>query len=217
MTTPSHEQLVAALLETHGRTFSGELGINLESNTPSHLFRWLCASLLFSARISSKIAVKAAQALADNGWMTPKKMAEATWAERTRVLNQSGYARYDEKTSRMLGDVSELLLDRYGGDLRKLREEADRDPEQERKILKEFKGIGDVGADIFFREVQIAWTEIAPFADKAALKSARKLGLPDDAKSLAQLVPMKELPTLLAALVRSLLAGDHEAIIDAAG
>jgi hypothetical protein len=216
VSTPSHEQLVAALLEVHGRTFSSELGIRLESNTPSLLFRWLCASLLFSARISSKIAIKAARALADNGWTTPEKMAEATWAERTRVLNKSGYARYDEKTSRMLGDTSELLLNRFGGDLRNLREEADRNPEQERKLLMEFKGIGEVGADIFFREVQIAWTEISPFADKAALKSARNFGLPDDAKSLAKLVPTKEFPSLLAALVRSLLAGDHKAIIDTA-
>lgn len=51
-------------------------------------------------------------------------MAEATWRQRTDVLNRAGYARYDESTSRMLGDTAQLLLDRYRGDLRKLREEA---------------------------------------------------------------------------------------------
>jgi hypothetical protein len=30
------------------------------------------------------------------------------------------------------------------------------EPEADREIFKEFKGIGDVGTDIFFREVQVA-------------------------------------------------------------
>ena len=41
------------------------------------------------------------------------------------------------------------------------------------------EGVGDVGADIFLREVQVAWTEVAPFADERALGAARDLGLPD--------------------------------------
>jgi len=69
-----------------------------------------------------------------------------------RVLNRAGYARYDESTSRMLGDTCALLLERYRGDLRKLREEAGHDPQRERALLKEFKGLGDVGVDIFSRE-----------------------------------------------------------------
>jgi hypothetical protein len=40
------------LLERHGRTYSEDLGIRLEANTPSALFCWLCAALLFSARIN---------------------------------------------------------------------------------------------------------------------------------------------------------------------
>jgi hypothetical protein len=40
---------------------------------------------------------------------------------------------------------------------------------RECKLLKEFKGIGDVGANIFCREAQIAWDELYPFADRKAL------------------------------------------------
>ena len=118
MSKPSKKQIVAALLKRHGRFFSSELGIKLGSNSPSALFRWLCAALLFSARIGNEIATEAARALSKQGWTTAKKMTAATWGERTRVLNHAGYARYDEKTSRMLAATSDLLLERYGGDLR---------------------------------------------------------------------------------------------------
>lgn len=216
MPKSSRKDVADALLKRHGRTFAGELGIPVEKNTPSPLFRLLCASLLFSARIGANIAVNAAKALADEGWTTPEKMAAATWKERTKTLNESGYARYDKRTSTMLGETSGMLLDRYGGDLRKLREEANRDPREERKLLKEFKGIVEVGADICFREAQAAWEELFPFADKRALDEAEKLGLGDDAKSLARLVGKKDFPKLVAALVRVGLEGDHDEVLEAA-
>lgn len=213
MSKLTSEQIVAVLLKRHGLTFSDEMGIRLERNTPSMLFRWLCAALLFSARIGHKIATQAALALTESGWTSAKKMAAATWEERTRVLNHAGYARYDEKTSRMLADTSELLLERYNGDLRKLREEAKCDPVREKELLMECKGIGDVGADIFLREVQVAWPELQPFADAAALESAGQLGLPKTARELAKLVPKKDLPRLIAALVRCRLEKDQSEIL----
>lgn len=76
------------------------------------------------------------------------------------------------------------LLEDYKGDLRNLREEAGRDPKRERTLLKRLKGIGDVGVDIFFREVQAAWDELVPFADKRVMKAARQLGLGNNATDL---------------------------------
>jgi len=204
------DALVTALLDSHGQTFSAELGIDLARNRPSDLFRWLCASLLISARISSAVALRAAAALAEHGWTTARKMADSTWEERVRVLNRSGYARYDEKTGRMLGDVCALALDAYGGDLRSLRDAAGRQPRKERELLKEFKGIGDVGADIFCREAQSAWKELYPFADRKAFDAAKRLGLPHQAEELAALVPPERFPALLAALVRTGLKKDFD-------
>lgn len=48
--------------------------------------------------------------------------------------------KYQERTATMLGEMADRLLDEYGGDLRRLRDAADRDPAQERKLLKRFKG-----------------------------------------------------------------------------
>ena len=211
------KMLVAALLNRHGRLFSDELGIDLAANTPPALFRWLCAAILMSARIPSGNAVRAAKALADAGWTTAEAMAASSWEDRVRVLNANGYARYDESTSRMLGEDVDILRERYQGDLRQLREAAGRDPAQERILLKDFKGIGDVGADIFCREAQIAWDELYPFADRKALACAAKLGLPGTAAGLAALAGRSDYPRLAAALVRCELARDHEAVRQSAG
>lgn len=201
-----------AVLDCHGCTYAQELGIPLARNTPQALFHMFCAALLFSTRISAQLAISAARALQAEGWTTPQKMARSTWRQRTDVLNHSGYARYDESTSRALGEDCQLLLDRYAGDLRNLREEAHCDPGQERNLLQEFKRIGDVGTDIFFREVQAAWPELFPFADRRALKAARCLGLPGDAYELAKLVGRQDFPKLVAGLVRVSLAKDYERV-----
>lgn len=213
--TKGQRQTIERLLDRHGETYAAELGINLSRPGPAALFRLLTASLLFSARISADIAVAAARALSNEGWTTPQKMTAATWAQRTKTLNRSGYARYDESTSRMLGDTADLLVDRYRGDLRRLREEAGHDAKRARTLLKECKGIGDVGVDIFFREVQVAWDELAPFADQRSLRAATRLKLPGDAAGLAELVPARRFPDLVAALVRADLADDLDELAEA--
>lgn len=208
----SAHAIALAVLDSHGCTYAQELDIPLARNTPQPLFRLFCATLLFSTRISADIAVSATRALQNEGWTTPQKMAKSTWRQRTDVLNHSGYARYDESTSRALGEDCQMLLERYQGDLRNLREEAHQDPDQERKLLQEFKRIGEVGVDIFFREVQVAWPELVPFADRRALKTARRLGLHGDAHDLAKLVSKKDFPKLVAGLVRVSLAKDYQRV-----
>lgn len=208
--------IVQVLLNQYGQLYSGMLGLELRQGTPSVLFQWLCASLLFGVRIRSKAAQQAAEAFFKEGWTTPEKMAAASWEERTQIINRSGYARYDEITSRMLRETARTLLDRYQGDLRNLRESAGRDPREERRLLKELKGIGDVSVDIFFREVQLVWDELYPFADRRALKAAKKLDLGNDAKVLARLVDPTEFPGLVAALVRTDLGKHHEKVLSEA-
>lgn len=210
--TKAENAVLERLMQRHGRTYCEELGIDIESGTPSPLFRWLVASILFSARIGADLAAKAARALSDAGWRTSGKMAESTWEERVRVLNASGYARYDESTARMLGDDVVLIEERYHGDLRRLREAAGRDPAEERRLLKEFKGVGEVGADVFFREVQGIWGEHYPFLDARGRETATALGLPDDPLTLAKRVGAADFPRLAAALQRTRLAKDAEAI-----
>ena len=213
---PTKSAIVDTLLERHGQTFASELGVNATDNTPSTLFRLLCFALLASTRISADIAMEAAQALGEQGWTTARKLLDADWQDRVDTLNRAGYARYDESTSTMLAETAERLIDEYGGDLRVLRRRAGRDPKAERRLLKEFKGLGDVGVDIFMREVQAAWEELYPFTDKLTLKASRKLDLGGHGEALAKLVSREDYPRLSAALVRTHFAKDDDEILEAA-
>ena len=207
--------IVKAILERYPESYAEALRINVGKNTPSPLYQWLLCALLMSARISANQARQAAAALFDAGWTTPEKMAATTWEQRVKVLNENGYARYDESTARYIADTTEIINDRYSGDLRNLRKEAENDPERERALLQQFKGIGKVGADIFFREVQVAWEEHFPFVDRKAAEAAADLGL--DSEALADLAGKREnLPRLLTGLVRAALDDAKDDILKAA-
>jgi len=215
--TADPQAVVAALLERHGRTFADELGVDLGASPgQSELFRLVCFALLSSARISADLALRGTRALADAGWTTAQAMAAASWEDRARVLNQSGYARYDERTSTMLGQSSDLLLERYDGDLNQLRAAAERKPRREKELLQELSGIGPVGADIFLREAQASWEELRPYVDRRARSAAGALGLPRDPAKLAELAPKGDVARLVAALVRTALDKDADDIAAAA-
>lgn len=217
MARPTQQEIVDALIARHGTTYAREAGIALNRAGPATLWRLLCLSLLLSARINADLALAAARALADEGWTTPRDLADSTWERRAKALNEAGYARYDERTATMLGDTAQLVLDRYGGDLRRLRAEADGDPARIRELTKECKGIGDVGADIFCREAQAVWHELHPFIDERALRACSGLGLPEDSRRLAKFAgDPAGTARLAAALVRVGLAGDHDDVLASA-
>ncbi|GAB3047371.1 HhH-GDP family DNA glycosylase [Sediminivirga luteola] len=202
----TQQQTARILLHRHGRSYAEQAGITLK-DTPSPLYRLLVLSLLLSARISGDIAVRAARALSSAGYRTPARMAEASWQQRVDALGQGGYRRYDERTATMLGDGAVLLLDRYRGDLRRLRDQAG-EPDGIHAALQEFPGIGPLGATIFCREAQGVWPELAPCLDQKVLDGARKLGLPDDPDRLSRLVERDNLPRFAAACVRAALSDE---------
>ncbi|MET7848185.1 endonuclease [Streptomyces avermitilis] len=194
-TGAKEEAVVRALLDRQQRTYTAQAGIRLR-NTPAPLYQTLVLATLLSARIKADIAVAAARALFDAGLRDPRSMADASWQERVDALGEGGYRRYDERTATMLGKGAELLLERYDGDLRRLREEPD-----PRKALLDLPGIGPTGADIFLRDVQGVWPEFAPYIDRKALDGAKRLGLPASPEKLSGLVPGREMPRLADGLV----------------
>ncbi|MFF8261477.1 endonuclease [Streptomyces virginiae] len=193
---------VRDLLDEHGRTHAEQAGIRLR-NTPAPLYQLLCLCVLFSVRIKADIAVAAARELFAAGMRTPRAMAAASWQDRVDALGRAHYRRYDEGTATALGEGAELLLDRYHGDLRRLRDAADGDPRRIRELLQEVPRIGPVGSDIFCREIQGVWPELRPAFDRRARDAAAALGLPKTPAGLARLVAAEDLPRLAAALVRA--------------
>lgn len=182
----AQERTARTLIERHGRTYAEEAGIRLK-DSPSALYRLLVLSVLLSARIGADIAVSAARELSRAGYRTPRAMLDATWQQRVDALGRGHYRRYDERTATMLGQGAELVLDRWKGDLRRLREEA-ADPADIERLLRKVPGIGPTGASIFCREVQPVWPELVPYVDRKAAKGAERLGLPTSPDRLAAYV-----------------------------
>ncbi|MGY5628271.1 endonuclease [Streptomyces sp. UC1A3] len=196
------ERVVRELVDAHGRTYAEEAGIALK-DTPQPLYRLLVLAHLLSARIRGSVAVATARALQDAGLSDPRRMADADRQERVDALGRGGYRRYDERTATQLGEAAELLNERWGGDLRRLREEAEGEVGEVRRLLQEFPGIGPTGADIFLREVQRVWPDVAPWLDRKALQGAERLGLPKDPDRLVRLADRTDPAVLAAALVRA--------------
>ncbi|MEU2585924.1 endonuclease [Streptomyces avermitilis] len=191
------EELVAA----YGTTYADEAGIRLK-DAPQPLYRLLVMAGLLSARIRSSVALAATRALYDAGLRDPRRMAEADWQERVDALGRGGYRRYDERTATQLGEGAGLLIERWGGDLRRMRDEADGTVPGLRRLLREIPGMGPAGADIFLREVQHVWPGVAPHFDDKALSGAERLGLPKDPQKLMERAGGTEPAVLAAALVR---------------
>ncbi|SED98238.1 hypothetical protein SAMN04490357_6526 [Streptomyces misionensis] len=198
------ERVVRELVSAYGRTYAEEAGIRL-ADTPQPLYRLLVLSLLLSARIRASVAVAAARALHEDRLDSPRRMADADWQQRVDALGRGGYRRYDERTATQLGDGAEQLDERWGGDLRRLHEEAHGDTGKLKRLLQEEPGIGPAGADIFLREAQRVWRELGPYLDGKALSGAERLGLPKDPAKLTKLAGDTEPAVLAAALVRAAL------------
>jgi hypothetical protein len=208
MATDQHA-VVRVVLDHHGTTFAEELGIDVAKNTPSPLFRLLVASHLLAANIDARLGLRAATALDDAGWTTAEHLAAATDDERHEVLSEARFLR-KRRTAELLGRSAHECLDRWNGDLRRLRDEADGDTARCEELIADFSGIGAVGADIFVREVQVAWPEHHPFLGGRAKDGAGALGLPRTPERLAELTDAgpEAFCRLSCALVRSDMAGD---------
>lgn len=176
--------LIQRLLDKAGTTYAEQAGITLK-DTPQPLFQLLVLCMLASKPISADIAVEAARALFSEGWRGPDAVREAKRADVIDAFGRAHYARYDESSATRLVDIAGHAKDTYGGDLRRLAEQSGRDRDEAKRLLMEFKGIGDTGADIFLREVQDVWTWVRPYFDEKALHAAQELGLPAKPDELA--------------------------------
>ncbi|KYH38364.1 MAG: cytoplasmic protein [Candidatus Bathyarchaeota archaeon B26-1] len=161
----------AALSEL--RSYSEELGLDLTK--PEDRFKWFLASILFAKRISAEIAKRTYRRFEEEGLTTPERILEAGWDRLVQVLDSGGYVRYDFSTASNLLKIMEDLIEKYG-DLEGLHEESS-DPEDLEKRLREFKGFGPVGVNIFLRELRGRWEKAKPKPSRMAVETAQRIGL----------------------------------------
>ncbi|MCW3845358.1 hypothetical protein ONA70_35375, partial [Micromonospora yasonensis] len=147
------------------RGFAEQYGFRV-TNNPSQLFQVLYLSVLLARRGDFRKAINTALALRDAGWDSAARMARALHEDRVRVLRAAGQRGELDALASTLGDLARTLVDRYRGDLRRLRTEAHQDPARERRLLIALPGVDDEVADLFLREAQAVWREVAPVADR---------------------------------------------------
>jgi hypothetical protein len=173
----SAEDVVHRVLDRHGRTYSDDAGIRL-ADEPAPLFQLLVLAQLLSARIAARIAVAAARELIAAGWTSPDRLRDAPRSRVIAALGRAGYRRYDERSATQLRDMAELVLDRYGGDLRRMATEADHDVGRAAGLVQQVKGIGPTGAGVFLREVQHVWPWVRPYLDERPAREPAESGYP---------------------------------------
>jgi hypothetical protein len=198
----SQREVARRAVQEHGLTYARQAGLTL-TDTPSALYRLLVLTVLLANRLPATAAVGAAAAVSRAGLRTPATMAAATWQERGDVLAASGYRRLAGRTATVLGAGAEMVLERWGGDLRRLRDESGGEAPAVRRAVETVPGIGRLGSAIFCREAQGVWPQLAPFADERVVLGAQALGLPTTGPGLAALVPPADLVHLVAACVRA--------------
>lgn len=194
------KRLVRRLLKVAGNTYAVEAGVRIKDK-PMPLFQLLVLCMLASKPIDATIAMRAGHELFADRLCTPKAVLAADRGVMIRAFGRAHYVRYDESSATRLTDMAERVRDEYSGDLRELAARSEHDVRAATRMLKQFKGIGDTGADIFLREVQDVWAWVRPYFDKRAIAGAKKLGLPADPSALGRMAPGDN-ARLAAALVR---------------
>ncbi|KAJ5690395.1 hypothetical protein N7462_004787 [Penicillium macrosclerotiorum] len=137
-------------------------------------------AMLKSRPISHHLAHKTTCGLIDHRYHLIDTLANSTWEDRVQTLRQSGYNRYREQCATNLGNLAELVNNKYDGDLNQLLEGSHGHTEEIQRRMKEIKGIGDLGAELFLDQVHSVWPSVAPFLDSRSLKTAEEIGIGTD-------------------------------------
>ncbi|KAI4089941.1 MAG: hypothetical protein LQ344_005042 [Seirophora lacunosa] len=180
---------VESLISMYGKLPLADLELpNSSESTPENVLALVYNAMLTSARISHELAFKSVKCLVEAGYQDIATLSKSTWEERTEVLTKGGYTRYREKTATGLGELADFVKEKYDSDLNNLLKAADSAPSKIRTRLKEIKGIGNVGLDIFCDTAQQIWPCLAPFLDPRSMKTAQQCGLGDDVDKIWQAV-----------------------------
>ncbi|KAF2247433.1 hypothetical protein BU26DRAFT_347982 [Trematosphaeria pertusa] len=172
------------LIGEFGSVPLSDLGLkDAEKPTAETVLAHIYNALLSSGRIGHNIAHKTLQCLIDENYHDLESLKESTWERRTEVLTDGGYTHYREKTATFLGDLAQLIEDKYDGDAAKFlpgQDEA-KTPQEAQKVLekrlKEIKGLGPLGVEIFLGTIQTVYPGVAPYIGKRDMGAAKEMGL----------------------------------------
>ena len=172
-------------VESYGRPFSAELGIDLKSGKKDEVAKWFLASILYSKPIRESSATTTYQAFEAEEVLSPSRIVETGWDGLVWILDEGGYTRYDFSTATKLLEVFGNLLKLYGGDLNRLHSVAKDSEDLDVRLTKLGKGIGPTTVSIFLREMRYAWPKADPEPAPLVKLAMNELGI-RDLKQLAR-------------------------------
>jgi endonuclease III len=171
------KEIAELLLKTFGGVFSEALGIDLKGSKPAEIFKWFLASKLFGARISTDIAMRTYREFEKRAVIGAKEMLASGWDALVEILDGGGYVRYDFSTATRLLDIAKRCESVYGCNLNNLHRKA-KDGKELATLLKGLgKGVGDVTANIFLRELRGIWEKAEPEPSALVALAAEHLGI----------------------------------------
>ena len=168
---------VEALLEKFGKRYSEVLGTNLDSGKDDEIFKWFLVSVLFGAPIIETSVIKTYKCFQKYEVLTPERILETGWDGLVRILDEGSYTRYDFKTADKLLEVMRNLMEKYNGSLNLLHSKASNAKDLENGLKDLGKGIGDVTASVFLRELREVWEKAKPNPTSLVVSAAENLGI----------------------------------------
>ena len=143
---------VAAVL---GGRYSAELGIDVDAGE-AEVERWFVAATLFGARIPARVAQRTFGVLAAAGLARIGQMRHVPSGDLIAMLDAGGYARYDVRTATRLLELSEIINERYDGQVALIGRRFGAYPAL-RAALDALPGWGPVTVRLFLRELRGVW------------------------------------------------------------
>jgi len=200
--------IVSRLVSTYGTLPHLKAGVTAhpEERSSQTTLALILYAMMSSTRIYHQIAQTTLQELVDAKYHDLNVLKSSTWEQRCEVLTKGGYTHYREKTSTALGQLAELIADKYRSDASRILDVQDTSSQESQDVvgarLKEIKQLGNVGIGIFFENAQAFFQPLAPFVGERNIQVARELGLPSSVVELYKEVEESslELGKLCAAL-----------------
>ncbi|KAL8923577.1 MAG: hypothetical protein Q9208_004524 [Pyrenodesmia sp. 3 TL-2023] len=158
-------------------------------------FEELMCAVILSRPISHALGLRSIRTLFNKPYefTTPKKIRSAGFDGVRKALDEAR-TQHRQKTAEELVLLADAVVEHLGDgeddvSLERVRKKCDYDWDKEKDLLKKHvKGLGKTGLDIFARRIQAAWPDPYPFADQRTLSGLRKVGLPDSAEELKNLL-----------------------------
>ena len=150
--SPGAVELARRVVAVLGGRYSAELGIDVDASD-AEIERWFPAATLFGARISARVAERAFGVLAAAGLARIGQLRHVPSGDLIAILDAGGYARYDVRTATRLLELSEVVDERYDGQVAVIGRSfpAYKDPSA---ALDALPGWGLVTVQLFLRELR---------------------------------------------------------------